>query len=220
MLTCPMCKKAVAEDSRVCPRCRADLSLLVDYVDHLEEGLARAQALTREGDLGEAVWAYLEVLEVDPDNAVARRQVGRVATAVRQFDRVAVGRRWLARLQRQSRFRHWLARQQESSWLDWPVLVVALLLVLAALGVGYGLGRLAEQREQAPETSARSLGAGEQSGARFHRAPLRHVGNVPHMANGPQFFPVDTFHWGLIITTQLLVSPGKAGHPSWKVACS
>ena len=41
------------------------------------------------GELGDAVWKYLEVLEVDPDNAVARRQVGRVATAVRQFDEKA-----------------------------------------------------------------------------------------------------------------------------------
>ena len=87
-----MCKKAVAESCVECPRCRADLSLLVDYVGHLQDGLVRAEQLTRKGDLGEAVWTYLEVLELDPDNAVARRQVNRVATAVRQFDRAAIGR--------------------------------------------------------------------------------------------------------------------------------
>src|SRR5260370_11343556 len=108
-----MCKKAGAESCLECPRCRADLSILVDYVSHLQDGLARAAQLTRKGDLGEAVWTYLEVLEVDPDNAVARRQVNRVAAAVRQFDRAASGRRWLTRLRRQTPFPRWPASWQE-----------------------------------------------------------------------------------------------------------
>ena len=41
MLTCPMCKKEVAEHALTCPRCRADLSILVDYVSHLQGGLVR-----------------------------------------------------------------------------------------------------------------------------------------------------------------------------------
>jgi hypothetical protein len=137
-----MCKKTLPEDARQCPRCSTDLSLLTDYVGHLQNGVSRADALTRQGELGEAVWAYLEVLEVDPDNAQARRQVSKVATAVRQFDRAAIGRRWLQRLQRQALFRRWLLSWEEglSSW-SWPLaLVVALLLVLALLA-GYGLGR-------------------------------------------------------------------------------
>src|SRR5579885_1848120 len=107
MLTCPMCKKSVRRPARECPSCRTDLSLLVNYVEDLQEGLVRAEALTRAGELGEAVWAYLAVLEVDPDNAEAKRQVGQVAAAVRQFDRIALGRRWLDRLHRRARFRHW-----------------------------------------------------------------------------------------------------------------
>ena len=55
----------------MCPRCRADLSLLVEHVEHLQGGLARAEALTQRGELGEAVWAYLEVLEADPNNPTA-----------------------------------------------------------------------------------------------------------------------------------------------------
>src|SRR6516165_7093535 len=98
MLTCPMCKKTLRQLARQCPTCRSDLSLLVDYVEHLDGGLRQAEALTRAGELGEAVWAYLQVLEVDPDNPEARRQVGEVAAAVRQFDRAAPGRRWLKRL--------------------------------------------------------------------------------------------------------------------------
>src|SRR5438270_8554773 len=105
MLTCPMCKKAVEGLVSHCPRCATDLTLLVDYVAHRQEGLARAEALTRDGKLGDAVWAYLEVLEVDPENAAARRQVGQVVTAVRQFDRAAPGRRWLRRRRRQDQFR-------------------------------------------------------------------------------------------------------------------
>src|SRR5919107_1426650 len=99
MLTCPQCKKRTQGLLRKCQTCQTDLSLLVDYVGHLQDGLVRAEVMTRTGELGEAVWAYLEVLEVDPDNATARRQVGRVVTAVRQFDNASPSRRWLKRLQ-------------------------------------------------------------------------------------------------------------------------
>ncbi len=155
MLICPMCKKMLVERARECPRCRADLSILVDYVGELQEGLARADACTRTGELGEAVWAYLQVLEVDPDNAVARRQVNRVATAVRQFDRVAIGRRWLDRLRRQARFRRWMASwQEEVSAIGWLGVAAILLLVLAAFFAGYSLGRHAEQQSGSPEATA------------------------------------------------------------------
>jgi hypothetical protein len=136
-----MCKKSVRLTSRECPTCRTDLSLLVDYVDHLEDGLARAQALTRAGELGEAVWAYLAVLEVDPDNAEAKRQVGQVAAAVRQFDRIAVGRRWLDKLRRRARFRHWAdtwGRGGQGPF--WVALVVGATLALVALAFGWVLG--------------------------------------------------------------------------------
>ncbi len=140
MLTCPMCKKSVQLASRECPSCRADLSLLADYVDHLEDGLARAEALTRAGELGEATWAYLAVLEVDPDNAEARRQVGQVAAAVRQFDRIAVGRRWLDRLQRRARFRHWVdSWGQGGQGTFWIAFVAGIAVVLAALALGWVL---------------------------------------------------------------------------------
>jgi hypothetical protein len=141
MLTCPMCKKSVQLTSRECPTCRTDLSLLVEYVDHLEEGLAKAEALTRAGELGQAVWAYLSVLEVDPDNAEAKRQVGQVAAAVRQFDRIAVGRRWLDRLRRRARFRHWAdtwGRNGQGPF--WVPFVVGTTLVLVALALGWVLG--------------------------------------------------------------------------------
>src|SRR5262249_50872077 len=94
MLTCPLCKKTLQVLVRECPSCRTDLTLLADYVNHLHEGLARAETLTRAGELGQATWAYLAVLEVDPENAQARRQVGLVATAVRQFDKAAPSCRW------------------------------------------------------------------------------------------------------------------------------
>ncbi len=97
MPACPQCSKPLRELSRRCPTCQADLDLLVDYVSHLSGGLQRADNLAKAGELGEAVWAYLEVLETDPDNAPARKQIGRVVTAVRTFDlstparRVALG---------------------------------------------------------------------------------------------------------------------------------
>ena len=149
MLTCPMCKKTVTGPLKQCQRCGTDVTLLVDYVAHLEGGLTRAESLTREGKLGEAVWEYLKVLEVDPDNPKARRQVGQVATAVRQFDESAPGRLWLRRVRRQARFRDWMA-----SWGDgrtnWGAVVGVAALVLAALACGFLLGYHAGQQSGNP----------------------------------------------------------------------
>jgi hypothetical protein len=150
MLTCPMCKKSVRLSSRECPTCRTDLSLLLDYVDGLEEGLARAEALTRAGELGEAVWAYLAVLEVDPDNGEARRQVGQVAAAVRQFDRIAVGRRWLDKLRRRAHFRRWAKSWgRDSAGTFWLVCLTVVALLLGALALGWVLGARAAREAPA-----------------------------------------------------------------------
>src|SRR5262245_43062514 len=130
MLTCPMCKNRLLGLEKECPRCRTDVSLLVDYVENLQDGLVRAEALTRKGELGEAVWAYLEVLEVDPDNAAARRQVGQVVTAVRQFDQTAPGRRWLGRI-----------RGEGGGWRDYAMaLLLAAGVGVIAFSIGYGVG--------------------------------------------------------------------------------
>jgi uncharacterized Zn finger protein (UPF0148 family) len=86
MLTCPMCKKPLPSGTTPCPRCRADLTLLVDFMSNLDEHLIKADAAMKAGELGEAVWAYMNVLETDPEHPVAVRQIRQVATAVRQFD--------------------------------------------------------------------------------------------------------------------------------------
>ena len=86
VLTCPMCKKALPWGTNSCSRCRTDLTLLVDYMSNLDEHLNRAESALQAGELGDAVWAYLNVLETDPEHPVARKQVMTVATAVRQFD--------------------------------------------------------------------------------------------------------------------------------------
>jgi len=156
MLTCPMCKKVLPDQVQQCPRCGTDLSLLNDYVSHLHDGLARAETLTRQGELGEAVWAYLEVLEVDPGNATARRQVGKVATAVRNFDKCAPGRRWLERLGRQARLRFylpgWLA-ERPGRILLLLVAAFACLMTFFFLGFhfGYQAARPTNSLEREPE---------------------------------------------------------------------
>ncbi|HTU19260.1 MAG TPA: hypothetical protein VMG10_14465 [Gemmataceae bacterium] len=142
MLTCPMCKKTLRGLEKECLNCRTDVSLLVHYVEDLREGLARAEALTRAGELGEAVWAYLAVLEVDPDNSTARRQVGQVATAVRQFDQTMPGRRWRKKLQKQTRFRRWMATWNPEGEVTNSLLSSMLwfLLIFGALMIGYVIG--------------------------------------------------------------------------------
>jgi hypothetical protein len=129
MPQCPQCSKPLVELTRQCPSCRADLDLLVDYVSGLQGSLDRATHFTRVGELGQAVWAYLEVLEVDPDNPVARHQVGQVATAVRQFDRTTEGRRWARGLspRGKSTFR----------WATGPLAVMIGLALAVAFGLGF-----------------------------------------------------------------------------------
>jgi uncharacterized membrane protein len=152
MLTCPMCKKKLRGLEKECLNCRTDLSLLVGYVEDLREGLARGEAMTRAGELGEAVWAYLAVLEVDPDNAVARRQVGKVATAVRQFDQTAPGRRWMKKLQKKTRFRRWMANWNPEGELTNGLLngVFWFMLVFGALMIGYVVGVKSIQPDTPP----------------------------------------------------------------------
>jgi len=146
MLTCPMCKKALQGLPRHCPTCRTDLALLVDYADHLQTGLERAAEHTRAGQLGEAVWEYLQVLEVDPDNPTARRQVGQVVAAVRQFDRAAPGRVWLERLRRRERFRNWMATAlRDGDSFRWLALVLMVLLILASGAGGFWAGYVVGQ---------------------------------------------------------------------------
>ena len=141
MLTCPMCKKRLPGVEKKCPNCKTDVSLLVDYVENLRDGLQRAEQLTRQGELGDAVWEYLEVLEVDPDNATARKQVGKVATAVRQFDQTAPGRRWQKKLQRQTAFRRWLANWNSEGDGGWLSGLFWFVIVLCALIFGYFIGQ-------------------------------------------------------------------------------
>src|ERR1051325_4215583 len=128
MPNCPQCTKPLREFARPCPSCQADLDLLVDYVSHLQGGLQRAENLVKAGELGQAIWAYLEVLEVDPDNPTARRQISQVVTAVRQFDSLIPGRRWANGLTPQP-------PPAPRPGVQWA-LIGAAIIVAFAIGVG------------------------------------------------------------------------------------
>ena len=157
MLKCPnpTCKEKLPGLHKTCPRCKSDLSLLVDYVESLQDGLAQADALTRTGDLGDAVWKYLEVLEVDPDNATARRQVGKVATAVRQFDQASPSRGMWRKLRRQGRFRRWWAsfvgEGEDPGWVAMATWSLALVCVFV---LGYLFGVYQTRLNSPPATTA------------------------------------------------------------------
>jgi hypothetical protein len=148
---CPQCTKPLRELARRCPSCQADLDLLVDYVSHLHGGLERAENLTRAGELGQAIWAYLEVLETDPDNTAARRQIGQVVTAVRQFDAVTPERRWANNLPPLPHARRY------SAWLRWGLILAAVALAFA-IGVIVGQGGIewpSDNGDEAPRPQQR-----------------------------------------------------------------
>jgi hypothetical protein len=105
------------------------------------------------------MWAYLSVLEVDPDNATARKQVGKVATAVRQFDRTAPGRRWARTLRKEGRWRRWLANWQDgegAGFWGWALLFLLYFgSVVGAYYLGVYTGRQPAEKEDVPEATAR-----------------------------------------------------------------
>ena len=140
MPSCPQCNKQLRELVRRCPTCQADLDLLVDYVSHLEGGLQRADNLAKAGELGEAVWAYLEVLETDPDNAPARRQIGRVIAAVRKFDLSTPARRVALGLPPQEPRGFWKYLPSTEKLLAGAVLLLVGLVIGLMLGVAMPRG--------------------------------------------------------------------------------
>jgi len=148
MPNCPQCTKPLREITRRCPSCQADLDLLVDYVSHLQGGLERAENLVKAGDLGQAVWAYLEVLEVDPDNPTARKQVSQVVTAVRQFDTVMPGRRWANGLPPQ-------LPKAPRPWWHWAVFAGFVVL---AFGFGYAISNIEIEWPTLPELPQKNDG--------------------------------------------------------------
>jgi hypothetical protein len=98
MLTCPLCKTTLPAPTPRCPRCQTDLSLLADFVTDLKTLLDKADAHRRAGEIADAVQGYLDVLEVDPTNAVARGGLGPVLLAVRTIERMSQPKERLIRL--------------------------------------------------------------------------------------------------------------------------
>ena len=169
MPNCPQCTKPLREFSRRCPSCQADLDLLVDFVNTLNGGLERAESLTRSGELGKAFWAYLEVLEADPDNMAARRQISQVVTAVRQFDRVAPGRRWISRA------------GEEGVFQPWIVAALVGFVIVLAFTVGYFLGFYAPT-ETPPAPNNNPPGEEKKEPANF---PLQELLKPTNTLGGP-----------------------------------
>lgn len=122
MVTCPNCKKDLVAGTITCSRCKADLGLLVHYMNDVEQHLGKAESALQAGDLGEATWAYLQILELDPENATAKRQISKVATAIRQFDEAK------------------RTGQQTMFLLGIGAAAVALVIALALLVGGFMLG--------------------------------------------------------------------------------
>jgi hypothetical protein len=93
-----MCKTELPAPTPRCPRCQTDLSLLADFVTDLKTLLDKADAHRRGGEIALAVQAYLNVLEVDPSNSVARDTVGPALIAARTIERMSQPRERLIRV--------------------------------------------------------------------------------------------------------------------------
>ena len=120
MLTCPLCKKDVAEPQRTCPRCQADLSLLADLMSDVQTLLTRAESHRKAGEIAPAVQAYLTALDVDPTNTEARAAVGPVLLAVRSAARIDPSR----------------------ASASLAATIVTLVVAIVAVAVGFALSRL------------------------------------------------------------------------------
>jgi hypothetical protein len=147
MPQCPQCNKPLATLVRRCPTCQADLDLLVDFAGQLQRGIEKADALARSGDLPKSIWAYLEVLEADPDNPTARRQVAQVVTAIRQFDLSSPERRRAAGLPPEE--------PKKSLWRDVGLKVTLAVLLFAGI---FSMGFLAGARSSFVAAPSREKG--------------------------------------------------------------
>ncbi len=130
MSQCPQCNREFTELPKECPACKTDLTLLVDHTQQLTLGLGKAEEWTRSGELAKATWAYLAVLEVDPNNPKARKQISRIATAVRQFDTTSPKKRWSLAL----------GTEKNRSWIGWLLVAVLVLLLPVAFAAGFYFG--------------------------------------------------------------------------------
>src|SRR5262249_61923042 len=90
-----------------------------------------------------AIGTCVQVLEGARDTAVAARQVGMVAPAVRQFDRVAPSRRWLRKVRDEAGLP--VEEDADRSWLKITALVVLTAAVAFVLGCLLGLHLAAEE---------------------------------------------------------------------------
>ncbi|MFO0809217.1 MAG: hypothetical protein U0746_11370 [Gemmataceae bacterium] len=82
MLTCPLCQKVIDPPAATCPRCRADLVLLVDHANAVRSGLEGTETHEKARDVAADLQAYLEVLAVDPTNVEANAALAPVAAAL------------------------------------------------------------------------------------------------------------------------------------------
>ncbi len=82
-MRCPQCKTELTARPAQCPRCKADLSLLADLIGQVESLRARATQAKSAGQIGPAIEAYLQMLEIDPTDAEAKEAVGQSVRAIR-----------------------------------------------------------------------------------------------------------------------------------------
>ena len=87
------------------------------------------------------------MLEVDPDNPEARKQIGQVVTAVRQFDTTIPGRRWANGLPPR-------LPKPQLAWWHWLIIVG---VVIAAFAGGFGFAHLPPPEAVSPDPAKPEL---------------------------------------------------------------
>jgi hypothetical protein len=94
-MTCPLCQKEIDQPAAECPRCRADVSLLVEHAAEVKAACERTDSHPRAAEVAAAIRTHLERLSVDPADDEAYAALEPVIASLRASTSGSSSR-WLA----------------------------------------------------------------------------------------------------------------------------
>lgn len=82
-MTCPLCQKEIDPPAAACPRCRADVSLLVEHAAEVNSMREQSLSQPKAAEIASAIQTYLERLATNPADDEAYVALTPVLTALR-----------------------------------------------------------------------------------------------------------------------------------------